>query len=1119
MHQLYTLEGNQEKAANPAAHASLSASAGTGKTHVLTSRVLRLLLQGVAPETILCLTFTKAAAAEMENRIMARLASWVRMKDDRLSGDLRALDEPDSPDHREAARRLFARVLDASGGMRIQTIHSFCQRLLAAFPAEAGAPTGIEPLEERAADRLARETLAALASAAEECGDEAFLDDLSTLSSRMGEGGALDYLMRCADHSASLAKLPHDHMIEPELRSIIDLPEGDADAILAERLRTIDEHLFDRLIAANRAAASAKTAAAILERLEAFKHGDVARRIRLLSELADGLLRKDDREPCKPLKGHLAADPDYPLHVERFAQWWKALAAIPHMVTLVQAQAAGLRAGARFAKAYADAKRAIGAADFGDLINWSRRLLAQPEIGAWMRYKLDQRTDHILVDEAQDTNAAQWDIITAMADEYFDGDESFRTLFIVGDFKQAIYGFQGSRPQEFVEQRNRYKGLAQDLQAAWQEAGEGRSPRNFRDLDITRSFRSAQPILDIVNRFIETKGYDALGLDRKPPDHVAAKDLRGRVELWPAFQLGEYDGDEGEEGWMPDRDRLYARHLAEQVARLTEDGTPPGDILILLRSRQLAPLIVARLYEEKVPVAGVDRLLLSEPLAVRDLLATLRFASQPLDELNLACLFVSPLIGWDHDLLHTLAFRRRGSLWDSLRARRDENEEFAEAHRILSRLLSMADFETPARFLEEVLSGSIQGRRKLTARLGDEALDPIDELMLSAIEFERSEGGGIDVFLDWLERGEMIVKREAGEAGDAVRVMTVHGAKGLEAPIVILADATVNPKQLGGPESQLIFPLKDTGPLPLVRPRKPERVAPYDEIMALMEESDLQEHWRLLYVALTRAAERLIVTGTFPARGKELPADCWWNAVERALQAQGAAKIRAPWGGEGLAHEGGSGRRGRKAEIVGPPAVDRPDWLDKPAPQEARPPRPLSPSALDVDENVTYPPPGPAQQEAARRGSLLHSLFERLPGVGPERRREVADRWLEKSAGIADAPIREDLVNAALRVIDDPAFADLFGPEALAEAPIAATLADGRVIAGTVDRLLVRENNVELVDFKTGRLVPESVTQVPRAHLRQMEAYAAALRVIFPEREVSAALLYTSGPRLIALDA
>ncbi|MBT8426601.1 MAG: PD-(D/E)XK nuclease family protein, partial [Erythrobacter sp.] len=187
--------------------------------------------------------------------------------------------------------------------------------------------------------------------------------------------------------------------------------------------------------------------------------------------------------------------------------------------------------------------------------------------------------------------------------------------------------------------------------------------------------------------------------------------------------------------------------------------------------------------------------------------------------------------------------------------------------------------------------------------------------------------------------------------------------------------------------------------------------------------------------------------------------------------------------------------------------------------QEARPPRPLSPSALDVDENVTYPPPGPAQQEAARRGSLLHSLFERLPGVGPERRREVADRWLEKSAGIADAPIREDLVNAALRVIDDPAFADLFGPEALAEAPIAATLADGRVIAGTVDRLLVRENNVELVDFKTGRLVPESVTQVPRAHLRQMEAYAAALRVIFPEREVSAALLYTSGPRLIALDA
>jgi ATP-dependent helicase/nuclease subunit A len=560
--------------------------------------------------------------------------------------------------------------------------------------------------------------------------------------------------------------------------------------------------------------------------------------------------------------------------------------------------------------------------------------------------------------------------------------------------------------------------------------------------------------------------------------------------------------------------------MVREAPVLASTGRPltPGDILILVRSRgELASLVVARLFSAGVPVAGVDRLHLHEPLAVQDLLAAVKFAVQPNDDLSLACLLVSPLIGWDQEQLRALAYGRKGRLWRELRQRA---AEFADAYQALSELLRIADFTTPSVFLETILSGPMQGRRKLYGRLGMAARDPIDELINSALEFERNETASLDRFLAWFSRGTVDVQRDAGAPSNEVRVMTVHGAKGLEAPVVILADATADPARLGRTPISLDFDLGDGAVAPLLRPKKEERCPPFEELILAEEKRDLEEHWRLLYVALTRAADRLIVAGAAPKPKKDgsdpRPVNCWHLAVQAAMQSLEAQTADHEKWGTALVHGAAPQTRAKKtAAKAGERAIEIPLWARTPAPPEARPPRPLAPSAIAADDE-SAPPPSEAMRAAALRGTWIHQLLERLPEVAPDQRRSAADRWLERSADLADASQRRDIVEQVCAILSDSRFSGLFGDNSLAEAPLAATLPDGRVIAGTVDRLLIENDRISVIDFKTGR-VPATDAEIPNAHLAQMQAYAEALQVIFPGRQVSASLLYTAGPKLVEL--
>jgi ATP-dependent helicase/nuclease subunit A len=1106
---LKPLAGAQADASDPRRLIWLSASAGTGKTHVLTARVIRLLLAGNDPAAILCLTFTKAGAAEMADRIHARLASWVRMKESDLRKELFALGEPNHDEAVRAARTLFARVLEATGGgLRIQTIHAFCQTLLAGFPSEAGLIPGFRPLEEREEQALGYATLAQLLVDAEKGGDLPLIRDVQALSRRLGEQGAEAFLRQCARAPDAMVALGAG--IEAKLRRAMGVPDGDIEEAIAE---SCGDDRFDiaslaRIAAANAAWGTA-TGLADADKIAAWRGADPAGRAGLLDGLVS-VFHTAKGDPRKYSPKLIAADPAYADLAIRLGEGCRALLDLRVKAEFAAIVSAGLRAGQAYARAYVEAKRAAGAVDFDDLIRTTVRLLNTPGMGEWVRFKLDQRTDHILVDEAQDTNASQWAIVRALVEEFWrtepEPGERLRTLFTVGDYKQAIFGFQGTNPIFFKAAEQHFADRAEE------------GMRRFDALSLDRSFRSTPPILAVVDKLIEHLGNDALGLIEGVPRHEAARTGPGRVMLWPPISAIEAEEvATGEEGWLDDATRLFADRLARQVKAWIDEAPwistkgralRPEDIMILVRKRgELASLLVARLHAHGVPVAGVDRLRLDAPLAVKDLLAAARFALQPGDDLNLAGLLVSPLFGLSQQELYDIGHKREGSLWPALPA--------GDARDALGRILAAADLVTPYRFFEEILSGPLGGRVKLLRRLGEEARDPIEELLNAALLFEENGTPSLQLFLDWFDRGEVQIKRDPSAPLDAVRVMTAHGSKGLQAPLVVLADATGDPDR--SPGGGIGWAVEEgADPVPIIRPRSHERFPPFAESIEQAERRDLEEHWRLLYVAATRAEEWLAIGGALgPAARGVVPQRSWYAALSAALDGLETVTAEDALWGEARVYAV-EGERGKARPARAPAATSAPPaWLRLPAPVEARPSRPLAPSAIGTD-TIANPPPSAALREAAERGRLLHALFERLPDTPSAIRAAAADRWLEQSAGVTNAADRKAFIGAALSVIDDPRFAAIFSGEALAEAPIAAVVA-GRVIAGTVDRLLVTADRVTIVDFKTGRRVPGGLEQVPGHHLDQMGAYAAALAVIFPDRAIEAALLYTAGPLLIPL--
>jgi len=1060
----------QIAAALPERSAWVSANAGSGKTRVLTNRVARLLLQGTEPAKILCLTFTKAGAAEMQNRLFKQLGTWVMLPDDALRAALAEMGAADLPEAQLIhARTLFARALETPGGLKIQTIHAFCESLLHRFPLEAQVAPDFELLDERQSMALRMEVLDKLA----ESSANIFAEFISL------NGDPESYLNDILKHQQlfskrfNAAKAAAQIGAEPGLteetilhRLFEGISDADIDQLAVEMVRNANKHELNVAAALRRRGSG--DIRPVLEALEA-------------AFLTNGKPRSTTRFPVKAVKD---AFPPALGMVTTFIERVNA-ARQSRLALVAYERAKALHDfAAEFLQRYAASKAGQSVLEFEDLIRKADALLRQSDMAQWVLYRLDGGIDHILVDEAQDTSPLQWDIVTALAEEIYAAageSETPRTIFVVGDEKQSIFSFQGADPHEFSRIR---RLLHERLQAVERPMFEGA---------LQCSFRSAPPILQLVDRVFDG---DMRGGIKDEISHISVDDaLPGRVEIWPFYEKEpalETRPWDAPVDTLPEGDPvlLLAEDVAARVAEIIASGkalpgkkhpVKAGDFLILVQSRGvLFRALLKELKARGVPVAGADRLKVIEELAVKDLLAVLQFAANPQDDLNLACAMRSPLCAVSENELYKMAYGREGSLWQAMPP--DE---------MLSDILAHADFERPFEVLERILIRH-KGREKLLSRLGPEAEEGVDELLRMALEFEQSNTPSLTGFLEWIRADEIEVKRQFNNEDNLLRIMTVHGAKGLEAPIVILPQTVKKPNNTGS----AVLPLGDgLAVCGLGAADLPETL---QQAQQRQKELQKEEKMRLFYVAMTRAESWLIMAGSgVRNRGS----DNWYDPATAALESLGATQkergrlvLENNWKLEECS--------GQKEPLVD---VDLPAWWNQQAEKVEKPPRPRAPSTLGGEHTVAGAKPA---EDALVRGEQIHILMENLTGVPEEDRAQAALAWLEM-------PL-EGVVDEALKTLSTPNLADVFGPDALREVPVSATLPEIGLISGRIDVLLV-DDIVTAVDIKSNRDVPARAEDIPEAFLRQMGAYRAALAQIWPDREIKAAICWTATQSLMEI--
>nr|WP_018632072.1 double-strand break repair helicase AddA [Neomegalonema perideroedes] len=1149
------VEKAQRAAADPQSSVWVSANAGSGKTRVLVDRVARLLLAGARPQKILCLTYTRAAAAEMQDRLFKTLGGWALMEEAALREALVRLGEG-GRDLAEA-RRLFARALETPGGLRLQTIHGFCESVLRRFPVEAELSPRFAVMPEEEGETLRREAahqalldLRDSPAEADQAAAKRFFAEARVMDAGpFGRQGSLEGL-------ASAAFLHRERFLAEEqaqaapgawAREALGLAEGETEeGLWSEFARGLDLPLLAE--AADHLTTAKGAGKTDLARGKGLKAALTLSGLALREALSAVLLKKDG-EPYQSLmtKSLREARPDL---AQALAECAEALYELNKRLSAFPAAARAAdfaRFARRLIEGYDSARLPRGLLDFDDLIAKAAALFDGDAARAWALFKLDEGVDHILVDEAQDTSPAQWRVAASLAEEFYVGrgarEETKRTLFVVGDEKQSIYSFQGADHAAFAAQRARFE----------RKAVEARDP--LRDVPLTRSFRSSPVILEAVDHVFA----DPKGLTSAPGiSHSSARpELPGRVEWWPAFRKEEEPEPPEWTSLAPasaasDPQTRLAEFLAGRLAAwIGEEPLAPGgrklragDVLVLVRNRgAFSRRLISALKEHGQPVAGEDRIGLRASLAAQDLLATARAALLPSDSLSLATALRSPLFGFSEaDLLELTARppgeRGRGTLWGALTRRREERAHWALAHRRMGDLIARVDFLRPYEFFEKILCDQ-DGRRRLLRRLGSPAAEPVDELLTQALDYEAGRPPTLQGFLRWIEGLGAEIKRDMEQSADEIRVMTVHGAKGLEAEMVVVADPGEAPDDRR--ESRLIAAGEGVlwlGPKEEGLPAKAEEVrqARLARIQA--------EHRRLLYVAMTRARKRLILCGwrkgepkTDP--DKASPADLagagaegsWHHAVWTGLKSMpGVRSFPLPDLGaafpEALCVE-----RGGAAEAEAPAAAQASGSPPKPwpvgriagiLPPEPAPPAPLAPSRLSLDaEPADFAEPGSAESEPEPR------LFPAGPGLTREeaRARGVAlHRILERLAeGEApDSAEPPDLLALAERLTSHPDLAEVFrpGPEAriLSEAPVFGAMAalDGRSVSGSIDRMIVAPDRVLVVDFKTG--APPKPEKISLGHRRQLAVYRAAAMEIFPGRLVEAALLWLDKPRLDRLD-
>lgn len=1022
----------QNEASNPFVSAWVAASAGSGKTKVLTDRVLRLMLANGTPEKILCLTFTKVAAAEMLQRLNQILKNWATLDDSLLSKEIENLTQ-ETPDAEilKKAKSLFAKVLEVPGGLKMMTIHSFCTSILHRFPLEADVPPCFKILEEISANRLLNKALTGILE------DTYFSKEIEFLASFISQETLLTLLNNILKDKANLFSLHNKYGNKDDFINLwkvkLNIQGFQSESALIQSEFSLDEwpSLVKKYIK------------------------------------ADGQIQKKYLEDPQAQTVLIMLDKIKSFKLVQINQ------ALFHIVFAILEK-------------YQKLKFKQNALDYDDLIDKTLLLLKTNHQAEWVLYKLDGGIDHILVDEAQDTNPKQWQIIEAITDDFFAGEtksEVLRTLFVVGDKKQSIYSFQGARPDEFEK---RHQFFQNKIQA---------SQNTFKTIPFNFSFRSTQPILEVVNHVLK---YPQAAAGILPPNeeaiHLSKREKdAGMVEIWPLITSKK---SEEISPWQIPTKRIYTEspltQLCKKIAKkirimldtkeeLKSKHRPiqAGDFLILLQKRgKMMNELVRALKEQDIPVAGVDRLELTKHIAVCDLLALVRFVLLPSDDLNLACLIKSPLIGLkEEDLYKICVGRKNESVWERMKKYSPDKAN------LLKEIMALADNVPPFEFFEYVLE-TREGRKKFIARLGNEVQEALDAFLDLTLQFEQEQSPNLQTFLNWMTQQEIIIKRDMDTTqSNFVRIMTVHGSKGLQGNIVFLPDTRgIKPQEKVNINLSWVSPdmplwIKDKKTCPLY----------FSDYFLKLEQQNAYEKHRLLYVALTRASDRLYICG-YDGK-KNAQEDNWYDLILRALGKESlnevfhleSEQLNPPFSKESLKIKNDS-------ETL-------PPWINQPAPVESTV-AVLSPSKMVPLKLEISPLPVEKQKQALERGSLIHALLQYLPNIPKKNWDKTLNAYLSDE---------KELGQKLKNLIEHSPIKELFGPNSMAEVPVIGRL-NQQQISGQIDRLVIQENTVLIIDYKTNRYVPK---EVPEAYKMQLNIYKDLIKNIFPDKIVKSYLLWT----------
>lgn len=1081
----------QVDAADPRTSTWLSANAGSGKTRVLTDRVARLLLEQVSPQNILCLTYTKAAAAEMQNRLFRRLGAWAMMSDDLLHAELTNLgvDRQIDAEQLNQARTLFARAIETPGGLKIQTIHSFCAGVLRRFPLEAQVSPQFREMEDRAAEILRADVVDAMVMGPKAEVVHRLLahftgDDLAKFTAEIAnkrDGFATDVQPTDLKNALDLA----DDAQRDDVFRIAFQPD---DTTTVAELQEVFQNQ----------SATYKKFSATLAALD-IKNPDWAG-LETLFKLFLYAGTCNSKSVNFPQSNHSkAVDAMAPI-AEAVHDWMDRVAAARAHLWAMDAfdRTVAVYDFARvFVPAYEDRKLAMGALDFDDLIRKAKALLTDRDVAQWVLFRLDGGIDHILVDEAQDTSPTQWAVIEQLTQEFATGEgartDRERTVFVVGDKKQSIYSFQGADPAAFDQMKAHFRDAHRAI------------GKPFEVTSLDHSFRSSQAILSVVDHtFIADR---AEGMDDSL-SHIAFKEnMPGRVDLWPVIEKSQVEDnrawyDPVDAPSATDHTVLMAQRVAEQIKHMIAHETVPeeientgkfnrrpiteGDFLILVQRRsELFAEIIRACKAANLNIAGADRLRVGAELAVKDLAAVLSFLALPEDDLALAAALRSPLFAWSEQDLFTLAHHRgdKSFLWKALR-----NSEHETTLAVLNDLRGKSDFLRPYDLIERILTRH-DGRRKLLARLGPEAEDGIDALLSQALAYESTGVPSLTGFLTWMETDDLEVKRQMDSQGDRIRVMTVHGAKGLEAPIVILPDTAKRIVQA----KQELLPAGDH--LIWKTPAKssaPAVVALRDAVVA----KQVRERMRLLYVAMTRA-EKWLIVGAAGDVGEDDAS--WYNIVADGMSRRGDyADMLGDLPVRRVSELDWHGPKLAMAEPKTEPTVRVPVFGDVPEPKTLKT---IAPSALRGVKIIAGDSANEDEEDARLRGTKIHMLLEHLPLAAPQTRHALGLQLLQSD--------EDTLVKEVMALIEKPDLAWLWGADALNEVVITAELPNIGRIHGAIDRLIISPDKVTAIDYKSNRVVPTTPHETPLGLQRQLAVYGLALQEIYPGQTIEAAILWT----------